>query len=218
MGANWLKEENMKILFFLLLCLPVSVAAQDRTPAASEQSVVLDVRIIDLEVMTTDEMEKLSRDKTKLEQMIAQGKAKVVAGTQLQAMVNQSNSVRVGQRVPVQSQSLATGAGASVPQVQYENTGLSLTFTPRLLANDSIEIKFNLDITAVDRDTGSLTPTFVNRQINGTARLKAGESTMFFGLTQGDALMPKTGSQTDKSITNPVRGNFCVLLRARIQP
>src|SRR5215813_8129924 len=207
----------MKNLSFcpLLVCLLVSLAtAQDRPSSSTEQNVVLDVRVIDLDVLTTEEMDRVSRDKAKLEQMIAQGKAKVVVGTQLQTAANQPNTVRIGQRVPVQTRNLTTTE--SVPQIQYENTGFTFTFTPRILSNDFVEIKFNLEITALDVNTGRFTPTFVQRTLNGGAKLKPGETTMLFGLAQSEGLMPNTTPQTDKSNSNSSRGNFCVLLRARI--
>ena len=206
--------KNLSFCMLLVCLLAPLAAAQDRPSSTSEQNVVLDVRVIDLDVLTTEEMDKVSRDKAKLEQMIAQGKAKVVVGTQLQSAMNQPNNVRIGQRVPVQTRNVT--ATESVPQIQYENTGFTFSFTPRILSNSLVEIKFNLEISVLVTDTGRFTPTFVQRTLNGVANLKSGETTMLFGLAQGEGLMPSAAPQTDKSSSNSSRGNFCVLLRARI--
>src|SRR5262249_20907164 len=140
-------------------------------------------------------------------------KAKEVVSTQVQATNGQTNSIRAGQRVPIQTSELV--ATKSFPQIQYENTGFNFSFTPQVLANDAVIIKFSLEISALDNSSGALTPTFIQRVLNGAARLKTGETAMLLGLTQSDVLLPIT-TRADKNSGNPSHGNFCVLLRARL--
>jgi general secretion pathway protein D len=114
-----------------------------------------------------------SRDNTKL-----------IASTQVHAFNGEESQARIGQRVPVQTAQaypfgIQTGQpnpGQSFPSggfpvINYEPTGLTLKFTPQVFPNLDVQVKMNIESKDV-LGAASLTPTFTERTISGTARVQ----------------------------------------------
>jgi general secretion pathway protein D len=142
------------------------------------------------------------------------GKAKLLASTQVHVLDDQDQSIRIGQRVPIQTATLPSysnlsnqtqkqgaqqnglnagdqllglgGAfGAGIPQIQYENVGLNIDMKPRVF-EDEIEMKMKIESTSLDRSTGNFTPSFNQRTMSSMARVKDGQTTMIAGVSQTD--------------------------------
>ena len=162
------------------------------------------------------------------------GKAKLLASTQIHVLDNEANTVRIGQRVPIQTASLPSyntvsnqtakqaanqagvgvgdlslglgGAfGVGIPQIQYENVGLNLDITPNVYEDD-VQMKMKIETTSVDSSTGKFTPTFNQRTMSSVARVKDGQTTMVAGVSQNNE------SKTTKGIPLigliPILGRF----------
>lgn len=142
------------------------------------------------------------------------GKAKLLASTQVHVLDDQDQSIRIGQRVPIQTATIPTfsnvsdktirqgnqqngvaggeqflglgGAfGGGIPQIQYENVGLNIDMKPRVF-EDEIEMKMKIESTSLDRSTGNFTPSFNQRTMSSMARVKDGQTTMIAGVSQTD--------------------------------
>jgi general secretion pathway protein D len=142
------------------------------------------------------------------------GKAKLLASTQVHVLDDQDQSIRIGQRVPIQTASLPTYNNASpvvaaagnqqngtplnnqfvgvngafaagIPQIQYENVGLNIDMKPKVF-EDEIEMKMKIESTSLDRSTGNFTPSFNQRTMNTMARVKDGQTTMVAGVSQDE--------------------------------
>ena len=142
------------------------------------------------------------------------GKAKLLAATQVHVLDDQDQSIRIGQRVPIQTASLptyqpvspiASAAGAQqngvplqnqfagvngafaqgIPQIQYENVGLNIDMKPKVF-EDEIEMKMKIESTSLDRSTGNFTPSFNQRTMSSMARVKDGQTTMVAGVSQDE--------------------------------
>ncbi|HKP85255.1 MAG TPA: secretin N-terminal domain-containing protein [Blastocatellia bacterium] len=140
------------------------------------------------------------------------GKAKLLASTQVHVIDGESNTVRIGQRVPIQTASLPTfgnvtdntrnrgnntnglnsgdislgvnGAlGFGIPQIQYENVGLNIDVKPTVF-EDEVQMTLKIESTSVDQSTGKLTPSFNQRTMNSVARVKDGQNTLVAGVSQ----------------------------------
>lgn len=138
------------------------------------------------------------------------GKAKLLASTQVHVLDNEQNTVRIGQRVPIQTASLpsyntpavsqpTTGTGQTnnqasnsflggafgvgIPQIQYENVGLNIDITPNVYEDD-VQMKMKIESTSIDGSTSSLTPTFSQRQMSSVARVRDGQTTLVAGVSQ----------------------------------
>jgi general secretion pathway protein D len=139
------------------------------------------------------------------------GKAKLLASTQVHVLDNEQNTVRIGQRVPIQTASLpsyntpvvsqVTGGtnsqtgnlnpngglggvfGVGIPQIQYENVGLNIDITPNVYEDD-VQMKMKIESTSIDGSTSTLTPTFSQRQMSSVARVRDGQTTLVAGVSQ----------------------------------
>ncbi|HWP45297.1 MAG TPA: secretin N-terminal domain-containing protein, partial [Blastocatellia bacterium] len=134
-------------------------------------------------------------------------KAKLLASTQIHVLDNEANTVRIGQRVPIQtasffpsgfaidpngqgrnnnqnnpSQFINTGFGGAFPQIQYENVGLNIDITPSVFEDD-VQMKMKIESSSVD-NPNSLTPTFSQRTMQSVARIKDGQTTLIAGVSQ----------------------------------
>lgn len=161
------------------------------------------------------------------------GKAKLLASTQIHVLDNEANTVRIGQRVPIQTASLPSygtpsnqslkqaaqqsgvnqgdvnfglgnAFGVGIPQIQYENVGLNLDITPNVYEDD-VQMKMKIETTSVDSSTGKFTPTFNQRTMSSVARVKDGQTTMVAGVSQNNQ------SKTVKGI--PIIGLIPILGR-----
>ena len=78
-------------------------------------------------------------------------RTRVLASTQMHAFDGEKSEVHIGQRVPVQTAQVFTGAnntGATgvlgstgYPVINYEPTGLTLEFTPQVYPNLDVQVK-----------------------------------------------------------------------------
>ncbi len=147
---------------------------------------------------------------------------RLVYSTQVHAFDDEKSETRIGAKVPVQTASvyggLTTGTangsptglggttggifGGGYPVIQYEDTGLSLDFTPKVYPNQDVQVKMVIE-TKDTSTTGSgaasqLTPTFTQRRITGVARIPNGKTMMIASIAQdrqsnGRAGLPLVG-------------------------
>jgi general secretion pathway protein D len=123
-----------------------------------------------------------SRDNTKL-----------IASTQVHAFNGEESQARIGQRVPVQTAQAypfgvqtgtpTPGVGSPIfpsggfPVINYEPTGLTLKFTPQVYPNLDVQVKMNIEQKDV-LGASTLTPTFTERTMSGTARIQNNRTMM----------------------------------------
>jgi general secretion pathway protein D len=121
---------------------------------------------------------------------------RLVASTQVHAFNGEESSARIGQRVPVQTaQAYPFGVQTSTsttnngfptggfPVINYEPTGLTLKFTPQVFPNQDVQVKMSIEAKDV-LGASTLTPTFTERTITGTARVQNNRTMMLASVTQ----------------------------------
>lgn len=131
---------------------------------------------------------------------------KLLASTQIHAFTGEESSARIGQRVPVQTaqtfpfstvgtdtknQNLGAFPGGGYPVINYEPTGLTLKFTPQVFPNLDVQVKMSIE--SKDVFNPSLTPTFIERTITGTARIQNNRTMMLVSLAQDKASNGRKG-------------------------
>ena len=117
-------------------------------------------------------------------------RSKLIASTQVHAFNNEESTARIGQRVPVQTAQAypfgvqtgqpATGTNyptGGFPVINYEPTGLTLKFTPLVYPNFDVQVKMSIESKDV-AGASTLTPTFTERTITGTARVQNNRTMM----------------------------------------
>jgi general secretion pathway protein D len=116
---------------------------------------------------------------------------KLLASTQVHAFNGEESTARIGQRVPVQTaQAFPFGVtnntspttnqpfgSGGFPVINYEPTGLTLKFTPQVFPNQDVQVKMSIESKDV-LGASTLTPTFTERTITGTARVQNNRTMM----------------------------------------
>jgi general secretion pathway protein D len=138
-------------------------------------------------------------------------RSRLLASTQIHAFDRESSRARIGQRVPVQtaqvtSLGFSSGNGSTTPPggtsglfggtgypvINYEPVGLTLDFTPQVFPNLDVQVKMNIESKDV-QGLGSLTPTFTERSISGTARIRNNQTMMIASVAQDNQARGRQG-------------------------
>ncbi len=126
--------------------------------------------------------------------------SKLLASTQIHAFNNEESTARIGQRVPVQTAQaypfgVQTGTSGTTtpgqtnfptggfPVINYEPTGLTLNFTPIVFPNLDVQVKMKISSKDVS-GANTLTPTFTERELTGTARVQNNRTMMLASVSQ----------------------------------
>jgi len=177
-------------LFAIVLLLFVSVAdvsvaasgqSESKSPAATKQSVVMDIRVVEVDADGAAQLQRSGYDKKWLDDLFASGKASLIAELQLQGAYNRTVTAHLGRRVPIQvgSVPVATRAdarnpgepapvGFGIPQIQYQDTGISISAALGSPVNGKISIGLDLKLNDVSSPTATLTPVLISRSISST--------------------------------------------------
>jgi general secretion pathway protein D len=164
---------------------------------------------------------------------------KLIASTQVHAFNGEESTARIGQRVPVQTAQafpfgVQTGTpvpgsgnpfgGGGFPVINYEPTGLTLKFTPQVFPNLDVQVKMNIESKDV-LGAGTLTPTFTERTITGTARVQNNRTMMLASVSQdvqtsGRRGLPVLGGLPflGRLFTSPTRDNRQVDIVISVTP
>ena len=215
----------------LSVCGILSITSSTRSQTRSAtriKGIVLEMSIIEMTGAPSDAIENMEKTKAQLGRLVSEGKARLVTNLQVRTRPGESFNARIGQRVPVQTGTLAAfqandripepgqpqRASLAVPQIAYENTGLIVEGSLSATGDGLLDIRFNLEVTGLDRSTGSLTPTFTQRTLTDVVRMKISDTAVLMGLTQ-----PGPPSLSDiasgKDTTTLSRGSFIVLLTTK---
>jgi general secretion pathway protein D len=140
-----------------------------------------------------------------LQALSAKTHTKLIASTQVHAFNNEESTARIGQRVPVQTAQAypfgtntggtTTGNGfpsGGFPVINYEPTGLTLKFTPLVYPNFDVQVKMSIESKDV-AGANTLTPTFTERTITGTARVQNNRTMMLASVSQDIQSNGRTG-------------------------
>jgi general secretion pathway protein D len=145
--------------------------------------------------------------------------ARLLASTQIHAFNNEESTARIGQRVPVQTAQaypfgVQTGTTTNTqtgfpsggfPVINYEPTGLTLNFTPQVFPNLDVQVKMKIESKDVS-GANTLTPTFTERTITGTARVQNNRTMMLASVSQD---IESTGRQGLPILSGlPILGRF----------
>lgn len=158
---------------------------------------------------------------------------RLLASTQIHAFDRESSRARIGQRVPVQTAQVTpfgfnsggTGTappggtaglfgGTGFPVINYEPVGLTLDFTPQVFPNLDVQVKMTIESKDV-QGIGTLTPTFTERSISGTARIQNNQTMMIASVAQDNQSRGREGLPLlglipifGRLFSTPTRNNF----------
>jgi len=116
---------------------------------------------------------------------------RTLANPQLRAPEGLAATARFGERVPVPITTFAPIAAGGVntqpiTSYAYENIGVNIDITPRLHHNDDVTLNLKISLSNISGTGFAGLPTFGNREISTTIRLKDGETNMLAGLIRDE--------------------------------
>ena len=116
---------------------------------------------------------------------------RVLANPQLRAQVGMSAQAQFGERVPVPVTTfspIATGGVNQQPitSFNYENIGVNIDITPRTHMNNEVTLALAISVTSISGTGFGGLPTFGNRLVKTSIRLRDGETNMLAGLIRDD--------------------------------
>jgi general secretion pathway protein D len=123
---------------------------------------------------------------------------RTLANPQLRTAEGLSATARFGERVPVPITTFAPIAAGGVntqpiTSYAYENIGVNIDITPRLHHDDAVTLALKVSLSSVSGTGFNGLPTFGNREISTTIRLKDGETNMLAGLIRDEERAIKSG-------------------------
>jgi general secretion pathway protein D len=115
-------------------------------------------------------------------------KLKIVSSPHITVADNQKAKIQVGDQVPIlsQTQSVEGSAVGIINSVQYTETGVMLTVTPRVNAGGQVTMEINQEVSNATQTTTSTidSPTISKRSATSTVTVRSGETIILAGLIQ----------------------------------
>lgn len=116
---------------------------------------------------------------------------RTLANPQLRTSEGITAQARFGERVPVPVTTFAPIATGGINQqpitsFAYENIGVNIDILPRMHHDDEVSLTLKLSVSSISGTGYGGLPTFGNREINTTIRLKDGETNLLAGLIRDE--------------------------------
>jgi general secretion pathway protein D len=116
---------------------------------------------------------------------------RTLANPQLRTTEGMAAQARFGEMVPVPVTTFAPIATGGVNQqpitsFQYQNIGVNIDILPRTHHNDEVSLSLKVSLSSISGSGFGGLPTFGNREISTTIRLKDGETNMLAGLIRDE--------------------------------
>jgi len=116
---------------------------------------------------------------------------RTLANPQLRTTDGMPAQARFGEQVPVPVTTFAPIATGGTPQqpitsYNYQNIGVNIDITPRTHHDDDVSLALKVAVTSISGSGFGGLPTFGNREINTSIRLRDGETNMLAGLIRDD--------------------------------
>jgi len=117
--------------------------------------------------------------------------SRTLANPQLRTSEGLAATARFGERVPIPITQFAPIATGGTPQqpitsFTYENIGVNIDIKPRTHHDDDVTLELKIGVSSLSGTGFGGLPTFGNREINTTIRLRDGETNMLAGLIRDD--------------------------------
>jgi general secretion pathway protein D len=124
---------------------------------------------------------------------------RVLANPHLRASDGIAAQARFGEQVPVPSTTFAPIAAGGINQqpvtsYNYQNIGVNIDITPRTHHDDELTLALKVSVTSQTGTGFAGLPTFGNREVNTTIRLKDGETNILAGLIRDDERTELSGT------------------------
>ena len=112
---------------------------------------------------------------------------RVVSSPSVLVMENETATIKVGDQIPIQSQTAITNGGNFVNSYEYRDTGVILKVKPRVSANGVVTIELGQELSAVQRDgtNAENNPRFTQRSVTSKVSVNDQQTVLLGGLISG---------------------------------
>lgn len=157
---------------------------------------------------------------------------KVISSPSIVVLDNQSATLQVGDEVPVairQSSSVTDPDAPIVNTIEFRDTGVILTVTPRINANGLVAMDVEQEVSNVVNATtdGTLTPTISQRRISTAVAVTSGQTVVLGGLISeslsagrsgipGLSRLPVVGPLFGSTTNNRERTELVIFITPRV--
>ena len=120
-----------------------------------------------------------------LNTLATESRAKIISSPSLMVLNNQTATIQVGDQVPIttQQQQATTTTSNIVNSIEFRDTGVLLTVTPRVNSGGLVTMEIEQEVSNVAASANtSLTPTIQQRKISSTVAVQSGETVVLGGL------------------------------------
>ncbi len=127
--------------------------------------------------------------------LASESKANVLSAPSLMVLDNHTASISIGNQVPVLTSQSTSNIGTNSPtvnQIEYRDTGVLMTVTPRVNASGLIIMEIKQEVTNVT-EANNLGPTFNQRTIESTISVNTGNTIVLGGLISDEREKSKSG-------------------------
>lgn len=168
-----------------------------------------------------------------LNALATDSRLKIISSPHITVADNQTAKIQVGDRVPVisQTQTVAstTSATGIISSVQYLETGVMLSVTPRVNAGGQVSMEISQEVSNATTTTtsGIDSPTIQKRSAESTVAVKSGETIVLAGLIKEEknksseglpllAKIPLIGGLFGTQSWNDNRTELIILITPRV--
>ena len=219
----------------MVCCLASSGFAQTRRQAAStNRGIVLEINVVEVTGSNPDEIDRIEK-KDQFSRLIAERKLRVIASLQMRTRIGESFNATAGQHIPIQTATLPVyrqtegpspdrrdtsrsqafqGMSAGIPQIEYRNPGLTVEGNSTKAADNLLDLTLKVELSGVDRRTGSLTPSFTQLSCAGTLRMKESETAVLMNAIQQES-RPRSIEEIAAGTENESRSRVMVIITTR---
>jgi general secretion pathway protein D len=119
---------------------------------------------------------------------------KVISSPSLMVLDNHTASIAVGNQQPVRVGETISSGGNITSNIQFKDTGVTLSVTPSVNAGNMVTMQLNqavTDVGQVDAATGQR--SFLQRQFGSKVAVRSGETLVLGGLIRDNSTSGKSG-------------------------
>jgi general secretion pathway protein D len=130
---------------------------------------------------------------------------KVLSSPSLMVLNNRTASILVGDEVPIPTRQAVSNISPEAPtvnEIEYRNTGILLTVSPRVNSGGMVTMEISQEVSSVINNTTSQidAPTIQQRQLNSTVSIRDGQTVVLGGLIREQSSNRETGVPLLKDI------------------
>ena len=133
---------------------------------------------------------------------------RVVSSPSVLVLENETATIKVGDQIPIQSQTAVTDGGNFVNSYEYRDTGVILKVRPRVSAAGVVTIELGQELSAVQKDGSGVgdNPRFTQRSVTSKVSVNDQQTVLLGGLISG--IEDHTRSTVPGADKVPILGNL----------